>query len=286
MREDFAIFILTHGRPHNQRTVEALNESGYTGKVYLVLDDLDDTREEYCKLYNNVLVFNKYEYVSNTDTGLTKPYINFAVFARNAIEDFAKKLGYKYFGMFDDDIHRFRHRIICKDQLLSEVVVDLDSVIDLYLEFMEDCNLACTSFGVSTQFIGGLKRLNQCSPDNNSLRLCYNAYIRNVMFDVKWKTNLCEDRITSIYYNTIGQVWQQLIFIQIDTAPLYGEVEGGNSSVYRQLDDFTKVFFPIVTNPNSNYVSVYRSGNKDYMITHIVGEHVLCPKIISGGYVK
>ena len=43
MRDDFAAFILTHRRPDNVQTVKALAASGYTGKTYIVVDDLDPT---------------------------------------------------------------------------------------------------------------------------------------------------------------------------------------------------------------------------------------------------
>lgn len=36
MRDDFAVLILTHGRPEQQHTLRSLERSGYTGRVYLV----------------------------------------------------------------------------------------------------------------------------------------------------------------------------------------------------------------------------------------------------------
>ena len=37
----FAVFILTHGRPDNQRTVRALTKNGYTGPIYWLIDTDD-----------------------------------------------------------------------------------------------------------------------------------------------------------------------------------------------------------------------------------------------------
>lgn len=282
MMDDFAIFILTHGRPYNQRTLEALANSGYTGEYYLVIDNLDTAREDYYRLYGNrVLEFDKTEYVKKTDTGLTNPWINFAVFARNAIEDIAKKLGFRFFGMFDDDLLKFRFRYFENDMLLSLPVVNLDKVISSYLEFMETANIACSCFGVSNNFIGGKKNVKLYTPSSNSFRLCFNSYIRNAKFDVSWAPNMCEDRITSIFHNMRGQVWQQLLFVQVDMAPLYGEIDGGNSFVYRSLDDFTKVFFPVVTNPGSNCICEW----KNRFITQ-VKDDAICGKIVSGRYKK
>ena len=47
MRDDFAVFILSHGRPHNVKTCKTLVKQGYSGKWFLVLDNEDETINEY-----------------------------------------------------------------------------------------------------------------------------------------------------------------------------------------------------------------------------------------------
>lgn len=49
MRSDFAVFILTHGRADNVATMGALKKGGYTGKWYMIIDDEDETAEQYRK---------------------------------------------------------------------------------------------------------------------------------------------------------------------------------------------------------------------------------------------
>lgn len=277
------IYILTHGRPHNQKTVETLRRCGYTGDITLVLDDEDKTLSEYKEEDRlHIRVFSKQDYIDKTDTGMLNPLRNFAVFARNAIEDIAKEDGVEYFCMFDDDIKNFRHRTIEENKLLSSPVVNFDSVLYSYIEYMKQTNIACLSFGTTSQYIGGIKRFNQVKEDNNTLRLCFNAYIRDSKVDVNWKLNMCEDRITSIYQNTYGNIWKQLLFIQLDCSELYGIIEGGNSEVYRMLDEYTQTFFPIITHPASNKVADYHG----HLITRLTGEDNLFAKIISGGYKK
>ena len=48
MRDDFAVFILTHGRANNMHTYKALQKAGYTGKVIFVLDDVSGTNTIEC----------------------------------------------------------------------------------------------------------------------------------------------------------------------------------------------------------------------------------------------
>ena len=37
--EDFAVFILTHGRADNVKTYKTLKRFGYTGKIYIIIDN-------------------------------------------------------------------------------------------------------------------------------------------------------------------------------------------------------------------------------------------------------
>lgn len=46
MRDDFCAFILTHGRPDKVLTYRTLRRAGYTGKIFIVVDDEDKTRNQ------------------------------------------------------------------------------------------------------------------------------------------------------------------------------------------------------------------------------------------------
>lgn len=60
MRDDFCVFILTHGRPDRVYTYKTLRKRGYTGKIYIVIDDEDETENEYRAIYGDeVLQFCK-----------------------------------------------------------------------------------------------------------------------------------------------------------------------------------------------------------------------------------
>ena len=94
---DFAVFILTHGRPDNVVTYDTLKKHGYTGRVYLVIDDEDDTEDQYRERYGDkVIQFSKREIEKTFDTG-----DNFTnkrgviIYARNACFEIARNLGVK-----------------------------------------------------------------------------------------------------------------------------------------------------------------------------------------------
>ena len=46
MKYNFAAFILTHGRPEHVYTYKTLRSQGYTGQIYIVIDDEDPTENE------------------------------------------------------------------------------------------------------------------------------------------------------------------------------------------------------------------------------------------------
>ena len=106
MRNDFAIFILTHGRAKNMLTLNTLKKCGYTGKWYMVIDNEDKTADEYYELYGkkNVIMFDKKKKAEEFDTcDLQTRDRKAIVYARNACFDIAEQLGLKYFLELDDD---------------------------------------------------------------------------------------------------------------------------------------------------------------------------------------
>lgn len=280
MRNDFAIFILTHGRPNKQDTISALDKAGYTGKVYLVVDDLDTSIEEYKKLYNNVIVFDKMKYVALAETGISEPHIKFALFARNAIEDIAVNLKLSYFAMLDDDLTKFRYRYIYENKLRSKDVTNMDDVLNSYINFMEIGNISTTSLASQSRFLGGISSIPK--PNSSKLRACFNFFIRSVKHRVVWKSNICHDRVTSVLNGRDGQVWLQLPFVQFDMRELYGINEGGNSDVYRKVTDFYRLFFNVLFLPDCDRVMYWKKSES--WINNIPNYNALCPMIISDKY--
>ena len=278
MKNKFAVFILTHGRPHNQVTLETLRRLGYTGKVYLVVDNQDETLTEYANIYEDVICFNKEIFINDTETGLSLPEPKFAVFARNAIEDIALYDGYDAFMMLDDDITNIRVRFPDGNRLKSYSLKScFNEVIDLCVEYVINQQIACMGLGFCNLYIGGIENFEK---ENPRQRLCAEAFIRNTKYTVKWRLNMVEDLITSIDGAVNNQVWFQFLPLQVDIRMSEGVVDGGNSDVYRKLGKFKVNFMPIIAYPSSN---IMRYG-KDWAVTTTPDTCV--PKIISSSYRK
>lgn len=94
MRNDFAVFILTHGRPDNIKTLRALKMGNYTGKPYIAIDNEDDTADRYRELYGDkVIQFDRLAESKKFDTAGLSEDRRAIVYARNICFDLAERLG-------------------------------------------------------------------------------------------------------------------------------------------------------------------------------------------------
>ena len=57
---NFAVVILTHGRADKVYTFNSLRKQGYTGDIYLVIDNEDKQQEDYKKNFKDkVIILDK-----------------------------------------------------------------------------------------------------------------------------------------------------------------------------------------------------------------------------------
>ena len=91
MRNDYCVFILTHNRPNNVITYSTLRSHGYTGKIFIVVDDKDESIDDYKRLFGgDVLVFSIDEVSKYTDQMDNFTSKNSVLWKRNACWDLAK----------------------------------------------------------------------------------------------------------------------------------------------------------------------------------------------------
>ena len=153
---NFAVFILTHGRAKNVITVKTLHELGFTGKYYIVIDDEDDQEDEYRKIYGDkVIQFCKKDIAETFDTMDLSDDRRTIVYARNACFQIAKSLGVRYFLELDDDYTDVQFRWIDGGHLLIEQVKDLDSLFYAMVEFLKDTKADTVALSQGGDFIGG-----------------------------------------------------------------------------------------------------------------------------------
>lgn len=119
--ENFAVFILSHGRAGNMLTVETLRKDKYTGKIYIIIDDEDDQEQEYRERFGeSIIQFCKIKAAETTDVMSPSKKRNAVVFARNECHKIAEQLGLTHFLVLDDDYVAFEFRYPKDPKLMTK----------------------------------------------------------------------------------------------------------------------------------------------------------------------
>lgn len=250
--EDFAAFILTHGRPHAQQTLATLKTRGYTGRCYLVVDDEDETLAEYQKLYGDqVLVFSKRETIEAFDIG-----DNFggggSCIPRNAIWDLAENLGHRHFVMLDDDYTSFRFR--WNEHLSHEWIemTDLDSVLAAMLDWFRTLPEQVVTVAMSQggDWIGG----EAGQPHIHARRKAMNSFICDTRRRFAFPGRLNEDVSAYTEVQRRGLAMFTLFQVQLLQKATQQET-GGLTETYRDGGTYVKSFYSVMRCPSAVRVS-------------------------------
>lgn len=280
MRDDFAIFILSHGRAKKMYTLNALKKTNYTGKWYIVIDDEDETADEYHKLFgDHVVVFCKQKVVDETDTMDLLSEHKAIVYARNYSYSIAKNLGLTYFLQLDDDITDFRFRYEDGDKLRSKEIKKMDVVCNAFIEFLESTDSLTVCMCQGGDFIGGInKRWKE-----RLLRKAMNSFFCKVDRQIKWAGTMNEDVTT---YTTLGSRGKLMFsYAPCCISPLQTQsVEGGMTGVYKDNGTYVKSFYSVMSMPSAIKVGMIK--NKQGRIHHHISWVNCVPKIISERYKK
>lgn len=245
MLENFAVFIITYKRPDTQLTYDTLNKCGYTGKVYFVVDNTDDTIQRYIDNYgaDNIIVFDKNYYINSDryDNCINSGIFSSAVYARRAVEDIAVAKKIQYFAVIDDDIKNFVIRYPICGKLKAVPIYDFDLILSSYVELLK-LGIACVGFGNARSYFGGINAFTQ-------ERLCdriliTNCYIRNSDVAVDWTSWTLEDDITVFQSSKSGNLWLSIPYVQQVPAPFNDVVSGvgGNIDLYKLISRY-KIYF-------------------------------------------
>ena len=151
-----AVFILTNGRPDRVYTIQTLLNQGYTGKYYLIIDNLDKTADRYKELYGDkVVVFDKEDIARRYDTGDNFNDMRAIFYARNASFEIAKKLGIEYFIQLDDDYLDFSFRFNSKKQFQHHTIKNLDRVFEYMFQLYDTSGALTIAMAQGGDYVGG-----------------------------------------------------------------------------------------------------------------------------------
>lgn len=286
MRDDFGIFVLSHGRPDQvEVTMHALLRRGrYTGRWWIVIDSEDETGPQYVERWgaDHVLVFDKDDSLQDmADNGGPRGVI---IYARNASARLAADLGLAYYMQLDDDYTYFAHRLPDPDRpglLHYAYTYRMDDVLTAYVDFLENTGALTVAFGQGGDFIGGLTGdyMNKVVK-----RKAMNTMIARVSRPIHFVGRINEDVNTYVWRGTQGELFLTTLDFMVQQKVSQSQ-GGGMTETYLDRGTYVKSFYTVMFAPSCVKIATLmgEAGNR---VHHQVNWAHAVPKIVSSRHRK
>lgn len=247
---NFAVFITTHSRVDSMTTYDTLRRAGYTGKIYVVIDNEDAQKMRYLNRYPDVLVYNKQLQFNKCDKVIKTEQKASVTYARNAVEEYAKQFKLDAFLVCDDDIVGLRYRWVEGTTVRSLAMNGgLDEVLQMYAEFMCVHKIAVSSFVHMLFYMSGVHDLDKrISEQRDAVQI----FFRNTEFPMNWIGVMRQDILTNTETSKRGYVWWALPYITYDAKAMNetGNNEGGMKETYDNISEYQRTFLGVITSPS------------------------------------
>ena len=258
--DDFAAFILTHGRPDRVDTFETLKTFGYTGKVFLVVDDEDKTLPKYrARFGSRVLTFSKADIAARFDQGDNFDDRRAIFYARNACFDLAEQVGVREFIQLDDDYTGFYFKFDEERRFCSKRATCLDDILDALLAYFRKTGALSVCMAQGGDHLGGAG--GSYGRDVRTLRKAMNTFICSTERRFSFVGRINEDVNTYTSLGRRGELFLtilQLSMIQRQTQ----SNPGGMTELYRDSGTYVKSFYSILYSPSCVKVTEMRSAER------------------------
>jgi len=279
--DNFAAFILSHGRPDDVYTFKTLKKHGYTGIIYIIIDNTDKQIDKYRKNFGDkVIIFDKQQIADKTDQGDNFNDLRTTTHARNAIFESAKKLGIKYFIQLDDDYTSFEFRKINSNKLLVNKIKNLDSIFSILTNFIKNTTTTTIALAQGGDFIGGAN--NPFVIHGGLKRKAMNSFICSTSKPFKFVSRLNEDVNTYLTLGKIGKLFFTTHFASLVQKQTQ-KTKGGMSETYLENGTYQKSFFSVMYYPSCVSVSLL-GGTK--RVHHSIKWDNAVPCIINESFKK
>lgn len=283
LNNEFAVFIITHGRADKVVTMNTLKNGKYSGPTYLIVDNTDSQIELYRTKFGkeNVIVFDKEAIAKTTDQGDNFHNLRTTTHARNACFEIAKDLGIKYFLVLDDDYNSFYFKFNLEGKIISKKILNLDRVFGDMLEYYKSIDAASICMSQAGDFLGG--GYNDRGVYNLSLRKCMNSWFCSTDRPFKFLSRLNEDVNTYLALGNRGLLFLTTPYYSVSQNPTQ-KTKGGMSEAYASSGTYVKSFYSVMYCPSFVYISMIPSSNR--RIHHRTRWNNAVPCIISDEYKK
>lgn len=283
MREDFIVFILSHGRPDNIKMLKTLENAGYSGRICILIDTDDKTADQYFRKYGDMVrQFDKGEMEGTFDTADNGGSKGVIVYARNKCFDVARELGVRYFLELDDDYTAFNIRHNHRHEFCTiRIHKSIDEIFDAYVEFLENTPTTTIAMTQGGDFIGGKESRNMKRV--TLLRKAMNSFFCDVERPFKFMGRINEDVNTYVSLGMTGKLFfstTQCMLVQTQTQ----HNRGGMSATYLESGTYLKSFYTVMFAPSC--VTIQAMGDTHMRLHHSVRWQNAVPCILSEKWKK
>ena len=278
---NFAVFILTHGRPDKVITAETLKRVGYTGAVYYIIDNEDKTAEEYRARFGseNVIEFDKPAIAQTFDTADTQNNRKTIVYARNACAGIARDLGIEYHLQLDDDYTDLLHRYREGDTICSKAIDNFDAVVSMMLDLLEDTGALTVALSQGGDHMGGVNG----NIRRGMRRKAMNSFFIRTSRPVEFVGRINEDVNTYVTAGARGELFFTVMALQLNQIQTQ-QSSGGMTDVYLSSGTYVKSFYTVMLAPSC--VCIRTMGRTDRRMHHSIRWDNAVPKILSSKHRK
>jgi len=280
MNKSFCVFIISHGRAGNVITKRTLNRAGYTGPVFIVIDNEDAQAEDYRNNFgkDKVIVFDKRHYASLVDNCDNFQNRRTTTHARNACFDIAAEKNFDFFLVLDDDYNRFCF-VSPKAKNTTDVLIkDFDKVCSWVCDFLfSDSRVDSVCFMQSGDTIGGmvnLEKWNTYFPFDK--RKAMNSFFCKTDRRFWFFSRLNEDVNTYLALGNKGRIFLTLPQFLLQQAQTQGNA-GGMSDAYLASGTYVKSFYTVMICPSFAKVTITASMKR---LHHKISWNHAVPKIL------
>jgi hypothetical protein len=278
--EEMAAFIISHGRPNDVITYDALRNHGFSGRIVIIIDNLDKTADQYYERYGHehVVMFDKLEIAKTFDIGDNFDNYRSTSYARNAAFDIAEQLGIKYFIVLDDDYNDFRYRFDDRLQYIPACrkARNLDQLFGSMLQFMINCpQVHSIAMAQGGDYIGGED--NPFAQKVGTKRKCMNSFICCTDRRFEFISRMNEDVNTYVRHGSVGMIFFTLNQVSLNQKQTQATA-GGMTELYKSLGTYVKSFYSVMYMPSAVKVRMMHTNNR--RIHHAVRWNNTTPMII------
>lgn len=277
MTDDFAVFILTHGRADNVVTYRALRNQGYTGDIYIIIDNEDKTAVRYREIYGEqVIMFDKKRIAQTFDEGDNFNDRRAIIYARNASFGIAADLGIEYFLQLDDDYTGFAYKYNANYDYEHRNILNLDKVFKTILDYYKSIPALTIAMSQTGDHMGG--KWGEFSKIIKTKRKSMNTFFCSTKRRFNFFGRINEDVNAYVTLGNRGGLFLSLMSLTIQQKTTQTNA-GGMTDLYLDYGTYLKSFMSVMYNPSC--VKVSSMGALHPRIHHRVAWNNAVPKIIS-----